>query len=201
MKPRRNKVLRTRGSGFTKQIVEPVSSFSKQFAQPIIDRREKIKAAGGYIFFQLSRIEPECLNIMKNAGLPVDDDCRFESLRRGYAHDSPVGYAATQLTICRTIRSLVAEGKFIEACGQAFDLGQFVREEEIKYATTADGPSRGGRAGARSQVLTTAQRREIRQTMDSTPRGQKGNQTKRLARKYRVGERTIQRAASGNFAT
>jgi hypothetical protein len=201
MKPRRNKFLRTRGSGFTKQIVEPVSSFSKQFAQPIIDRREKIKAAGGYIFFQLSRIETESLNIMKNAGLPVDDDCRFESLRRGYAHDSPVGYAATQLTICRTIRSLVAEGKFIEACGQAFDLGQFVREEEIKYATTADGPSRGGRAGARSQVLTTAQRREIRQTMDSTPRGQKGNQTKRLARKYRVGERTIQRAASGNFAT
>jgi hypothetical protein len=106
MKPRRNKFLRTRGSGFTKQIVEPVSSFSKQFAQPIIDRREKIKAAGGYIFFQLSRIETESLNIMKNAGLPVDDDCRFESLRRGYAHDSPVGYAATQLTICRTIRSL-----------------------------------------------------------------------------------------------
>jgi len=115
MKQRQNKVLGTRGSGFTKQIVEPVSSFSKQFAQPIIDRREKIKAAGGYIFFQLSRIETESLNIMKNAGLPVDDDCRFESLRRGYAHDSPVGYAATQLTICRKVRSLAAEGKFIEA--------------------------------------------------------------------------------------
>ena len=201
MKPRQNKVLGTRGSGFTKRIVEQLSSFSKQFAQPIIDRREKIKAAGGDIFFQLSRIETESLNIMKNAGLPVDDDCRFESLRRGYAHDSAVGYAATQLTICRKIRSLAAEGKFIEACGQAFDLGQIVREEEIKYATTADGPSRGGRAGAPSQVLTTAQRREIRQTMVSTPRGQKGNQTRRLARKYRVGERTIQRIASGNFAT
>jgi hypothetical protein len=201
MKPRPSKVLGTRGSGFTKQIVERVSSFSKQVAQPIIDRREKIKAAGGYIFFQLSRIETESVNIIKNAGLSVDDGCRFESLRGDYAHDSSVGYALTQLTICRKIRSLVTEGKFIEACGHVFDLGQIVREEEIKYTTTADGPSRGGQAGARSQVLTTAQRREIRQTMDSTPRGQKGNRTKRLARKYRVGERTIQRIASGNFAT
>src|SRR5262245_20233144 len=186
-----------------KQGLEPIDDH-----RPTLIRGEELRrflterrAAGGYIFFQLSRIESESLNIIKNAGLPVDDDCRFESLRRGYAHDSPVGYAATQLTICRKVRSLAAEGKFIEACGEAFDLGQIVREEEIKYATTADGPSRGGRAGARSQVLTTAQRREIRQTMDSTPRGQKGNQTKRLARKYRVGERTIQRAASGNFAT
>jgi hypothetical protein len=201
MKPRGKKVLGTRGSGFTKQIVKPVSSFSKQVAQPIIDRREKSKAAGGYIFFQLSRIETESLNILKNASLPIDNDCRFESLRLGHAHDSPIGYAATQLTICRKIRSLAAEGKFIEACGQAFDLGQIVREEEIKYLTTADRPSRGGQAAARPEGLTTAQRREIRQTMDATPRGQKGIEAKRLARKYRVGERTIQRIASSNFAT
>ena len=201
MEPRGKKILRTRGSGFTKQIVKPVSSFSKQVAQPIIDRREKIKAAGGYIFFQLSQIETESLNILKNAGLPIDGDCRLESLRLGHAHDSRIGYAATQLTICRKIRSLAAEGKFIEACGQAFDLGQTVREEEIKYLTTADGPSRGGKAAARPEVLTIAQRREIRQTMEATLRGQKGTEAKRLARKYRVGERTIQRIASSNFAT
>jgi hypothetical protein len=173
---------------------------NKSPSRSLIDAKRS-KHAGEYIFFQLSRIETESLNIIKKAGLPVDDGCKFESLRGDYTHDSPVGYALTQLTICHKIRSLITEGKFIEACGQVFDLGQIVREEEIKYATTADGPSRGGRAGARSQVLTTAQRREIRQRMDSTPRGQKGNQTKRLARKYRVGERTIQRIASGNFAT
>jgi hypothetical protein len=201
MKRRGKKVLETRGSGVTKQIVYRVFSFSKQVAQPIIERREQIKAAGGYIFFQLSRIETESLNIIKNAGLPVDDDCRFESLRRRYAHDSPEGYATNQLTMCRKIRSLIAEGKFIEACGEAFDLGQNVREEEIKYTTTADGPSRGGRAAVPRNGLTTAQRREIHLTMGATPRGQKGMEAKRLARKHRVGERTIQRIASANFAT
>jgi len=93
--------------------------------------------------------------------LPVDDDFRFESLRRGYAHDSPVGYAATQLTICRKIRSLAAEGKFIEACGQAFHVDQIVREEEIKYTTTADGPSRGGKAATRPEGRQAGRQTEI----------------------------------------
>jgi hypothetical protein len=89
MKPRGKKILGTRGSGFTKQIVKPVSSFSKEVAQPIIDRREKSKAAGGYIFFQLSRIETESLNILNDAGLlPIDDDWRFESLRLGHVSKS-----------------------------------------------------------------------------------------------------------------
>jgi len=58
-------------------------------------------------------------------------------------------------------RSLAAEGKFIEACGQAFHVDQIVREEEIKYTTTADGPSRGGKAATRPEGRQAGRQTEI----------------------------------------
>jgi hypothetical protein len=198
---RRKRELRSEGTGFTKRTYEvfPVDEVSKirETLDGFDTRPEAHKAAGGYIFYQLNLIEAESKQILKKAKLPNDPIiARKTTKQRGYAHDTLEVYAANQLDCCRKIRALIEDGKTIEACGKAFDLGQSVREEEIKHLTNADGPSKGGKQAARSgrsKTLPETRREEIRRVMADAPRGEKGKEKDKLVRKLGVSRRTIER--------
>jgi len=189
----------TRGSGITKRTHEilPFMDGLKKLAEHNRRVTARGKGAFGSLESLLNTIEDESNAILEKKGIPTDEIWLGAVQRLGYQFDSPVGYAAEQLNRVRILRALIEKGKIAEACKVSFYLGAVVREEEIKYATTADASSWGGKkGGGQNKKVTPEQRAKILAEVGATPYGKKGITYDGLARRLRLGVRTVQRIAA-----
>ena len=189
----------TSGSGITKRTHEilPFMDGLKKLAEHNRRVTARGKGAFGSLKWLLNTIEDESKAILEKKGIPTDEIWFGAVKRLGYQFDSPVGYAAEQLNRVRILRALIEKGKIVEACKVSFYLGAVVREEEIKYTTTADGPSKGGKKAAKTKKWTPEQRVEIQRALNATSHGEKEIVRKRLGRRFGLSERTISRVITG----
>ncbi len=111
----------------------------------------------------------------------------------GFAPDSREGYAARIVDRIYWIRRYLKEGNAESACEKSIALGVLVSEARLKYATKADGPSRGGIKAAANRFNNYDSAAITKSFEKALKSGNIGQAETKVAAQFKITTRTVRR--------